>query len=339
MRKIYQGERWKRYSRRRARKELKKRRRGKLRAAALARKKHGVPRSPARRRIQRVDVAAPKVFSLIRNPEESTAFFARLAQVFQTKRDAYVVLADVEELTSDAVVVLLSKLIDDRFLNGMTFGGNEPKAEGPKKLLHQAGFFEFVRSNQLKEPPEDGRIRRKTSTIVESAEAARLIQFATMRTIGRAEDRRSAYLALVECMANTHEHSEQQDEGVNPWWANVYCPSKSRSSYFTVVDNGVGIFRSVTVRRVRRVMQKLVGDSGNADLLRDWLEGRIELPSRTGLRNRGKGLRAIHDRFKQGKLANLIVISNDVYANLRDNNYQTLAVPFKGTMIYWELSE
>ena len=297
----------------------------------------GLPRSAVRRRQFRLTVTAPTVFSLINNPAETCAFLTRLGEVFRSRRDVYVDLSDVTELTSDAVVVLLSKLIDPRFVNGMGFRGNEPKAETPRKRLHQAGFFEFVRSAQLKDPPEDGRIKRKTSTVVESEVADELIAFATTRMTGERENRRAAYLALVECMANTHEHSSKEKEGVHQWWANVFCSSKNKRSFFTIVDNGVGIFHSVTIRKFRRRVQESLGQSGNAQLLRDWLEGRIELPSRTRQHNRGKGLRAIYDRFKAGGISNLIIIANDVYAHLSDDRYEVLNEPFHGTFVYWEL--
>lgn len=335
MKKIYQSVRWKAYSRRRARRELEKRRRGKVKKAS---KNRGHRRAKSRWQSRPVvTLVAPEVFSLIRNPDQTARFFGRLGRLFQTRRNAYIELSGVIELTSDAVVVLLSKLIDQRFVNGMSFGGNEPRAEGPRNLLIQAGFFEFVKSAQLKPPPEDGKIRRRTDLTVEPLESSELVRFAMKKLTGEESDHRPSQRALVECMANTHEHSEKSEEGKNPWWANVYCPADTGRSFFTVVDNGVGIFSSMTVRRFRRFAQSIVGQSGNAELLRDWLEGRIEVPSRTGLRNRGKGMLAIYRRFTEGHLKNLIIVSNDVYADLRNNRYVTLGTPFKGTMVYWEL--
>ncbi len=328
---------WKEQSHREALRELANRRRRRKWLAGRGRHLQGVPRpastQPGR---GRVIVSAPNVLSVIRNPHETITFLTQLEQTFRKRRDVILDLSNVSELTSDAVVVLLSRLIDERFHHGMNFGGTEPKADNPRRLLDQSGFFTFVHSRKLKPPPEDGQIRRKTDKLVEPEVADELVAFATERMIGRVEHRRAAQMSLIECMANTHEHSATI-RGRNYWWATVYCPRNSNKSFFTIIDTGIGIFNSVTVRKYRRLLRL----SDNVTLFRDWIEGRIELPSRTGQRNRGKGLLAIHGRFKKGRndMKNLIIVANDVYARFADNSYQTLNRPFRGTFVYWEIWE
>ena len=277
MKKLTTTPEWKERSRKAALRELKKRRRRRKLRSRRGRRLQGVRRAPNRPGRGRVVINAPDVFSLIQNPSETTTFLTRIEQTFRKRRDVILELRNVSELTSDAVVVLLSRLIDKRFHHGMNFAGTEPKAERPHKLLTQSGFFTFVHSRKLKPPPEDGQIRRKTDLLVESEVADELVAFATERMIGRVEHRRAAQMSLVECMANTHEHSARAPGG-NYWWATVYCPRNSKKSCFTIIDNGVGIFQSVTVRKYRRWL----GVSDNVTLFRDWIEGRIDLPSRTG---------------------------------------------------------
>ena len=328
---------WKEQSHRNTLRELTNRRRRLKWLAHRRQHLQGVPRPASNQRGRsRVTISAPDVLSVISNPHETITFLTQLEQNFRKRRDVRLDLSNVSELTSDAVVVLLSRLIDDRFHHGMKFSGTEPKAETPRRLLDQSGFFTFVHSRKLKPPPEDGQIRRETERLVESEVADELVAFSTKRMIGRVEHRRAAQMSLVECMANTHEHSAKTPGG-NYWWATVYCPRNSNKSFFTIIDTGIGIFNSVTVRRYRRKL----GFSDNATLFRDWIEGRIELPSRTGKRNRGKGLLAIHGRFKKGRdgMNNLIVVANDVYARFADNSYEKLNQPFRGTFVYWEIWE
>ena len=334
MKKLTTTPEWKKRSRKAALRELKNRRRRRKKLSRRRRRLHGVRRAPKRPGRNRVLINAPDVLSLIQNPNGTITFLTHIEQTFRKRRDLILDLGNVSELTSDAVVVLLSRLIDKRFHRNMNFSGTEPKAEKPRKLLEQSGFFKFVHSRRLKPPPEDGHIRRKTNTLVESEVADELVAFATERMIGHVEHRRAAQMSLVECMANTHEHSARTPGG-NYWWATVYCPRKSKKSFFTIVDNGVGIFQSVTVRKYSR----LFGFSDNVSLFRDWIEGRIDLPSRTGERNRGKGLLAIYGRFKKGQsgMKNLIIVANDVYARFSDDTYQTLKKPFSGTFVYWEI--
>lgn len=337
---VSERERLKRLYRRRWQREQKRRALRRSRRARRYRKLLGVVRRPQLQRRLTQEVTAPKVFSFIKDPAAATTFIQDLGRAFRTNHNVYVNLRDVEELTSDAVVVLLSRLTDPSFARGMKFGGNEPQAEAPRQLLNKSGFFEFVISRQLKEPPENGRIMRKTAIQVDPEVADEMVQFATQRMNGKVEQRRAAYDSLIELMANTHEHSNRHLPGVNFWWANVYCPAGAKRSFFTVVDNGAGIFKSMTIRAFRRQLRSLIGNSENTSLLRDVLEGRVELPSRTGLRNRGKGLRAIHKRFASRKdgMQNLVMISNDVYAHLEDGRYEVLDPPFDGTLVYWEVN-
>lgn len=339
MKKLFTTPKWKAQSKRASERELQKKRKRKTLLAARRRRYIGVPKAPRRRRQLRKIVLAPTVFSLVRNPEESLAFLSLLAEAFRSRHDVSVDLSGVTELTSDAVVVLLSRLTDDKFRNGMTFGGNEPRNESARQLLDQSGFFDYVRSSNLKEPSADGRIRRRTSTLVQADVADGLVAFATERMLGHAEHRRSAQMTLVECMANTHEHSAREVTGVNLWWATVYCKSNGSQASFTIVDNGVGIFKSVTVKNFLRRNLRALNLSSNAALLRDWFAGTVDVPARTGEPNRGKGLLAIHDRFRKGKdgMQNLVIIANDVYANLAEDRFERLQHPFNGTFVYWEI--
>jgi hypothetical protein len=343
VKKLYTTDDWKRHSRRRAEHELLRRRAHKRWLTAKRQAEQRRPRVRQQRPRHRTrTLIVPAAFSFIFNPHESCEFIGRLRAAFSTGWDVQLDLSHVERLTSDAVLVLLSKLNDPRFVNGRTFGGNQPTADGPRALLRHSGFFEFVQTATLKEPSEHGRIRRRASHKVEAETADDLVAFATERVFGKRRHHRPSYETLIECMGNTHEHAwparqytPRSTWRTESWWANAYCPKDQRAAYFTIADNGVGIFRSVTVRRIRR---NWLG-SRNTDLLRDILERRVEFPSRTGLKNRGKGLRAMHRNAQRGKIRQLIFIANDVFANVSEGRYETLRTPFGGTMVYWELAD
>lgn len=151
-----QRARWRREQRRRT---ARKKRRRELHKRLRARPR--VRRNPRRALIP---VAAPGQFSFVRNPAAAITFVNRLREVFLTNRDVKVDLSAVKELTSDAVLlVLLSRLSDPAFVRGRHFQGNEPKDVAARQLLNQSGFFQFVWSRLLKEPPESGRIMRKVA--------------------------------------------------------------------------------------------------------------------------------------------------------------------------------
>lgn len=286
-------------------------------------------------------VTVPRVFSLTKAPVEAVQFFSRLRKACSASKQVQIDLEDVEELTSDAVLAMLSKMDDESFIQGAQIGGSEPRAELPRTLLDQCGFYDFARSRQLKEAPAAGRIRRRTSVKVDPETADNMIRFATERMLGYSENRRSSYLTLIECMANTHEHSNKFAPGVTSWWANVYCSHNSDKASFTMVDSGIGIFKSIMVKGVWHRLRWKLGSKSNAELLRDWLEGRIDVPTHSGASNRGKGILAIYNRFRsgQGGMSKLVIIANDVYACPGEGRYETLPVPYDGTLVYWEIAK
>jgi hypothetical protein len=73
----------------------------------------------------------------------------------------------------------------------------------------------------------------------------------------------------------------------------------------------------------------------NTKLLRQILGGQIE--SATGLAYRGKGLPRIRRFLDDGKISRLVIVANDVYADVGADDFRVLQEPFKGTLVYWEI--
>lgn len=80
----------------------------------------------------------------------------------------------------------------------------------------------------------------------------------------------------------------------------------------------------------------MTGLKDNADIMREVLNGKIG--SRTGLAYRGNGLPEIYKRFQREQFSNLIIIANDVFADVEKDEYKLLPKPFKGTFFHWEIS-
>ena len=103
---------------------------------------------------------------------------------------------------------------------------------------------------------------------------------------------------------------------------------------YTFLDTGVGIFRSVRLGTIRNVY-KTLGFEDDSGILKDILEGKIE--SRTGKHYRGKGLPAIYEKSQSGSIRSLVIIANDVYANVEKGEYRMIRNSFQGTLLYWEV--
>jgi hypothetical protein len=137
-------------------------------------------------------------------------------------------------------------------------------------------------------------------------------------------------------MSNTHNHAagkERKDAVRQTWYSTVYADvSRSRACY-TFLDTGVGIFKSIRLRGLKRFF-KAIGVSNNAEILEQILEGRVG--SSTGVPYRGKGLPSIYALLKRGSIKELVIIANSVYANVSKGDYRVLEIGFPGTLLYWE---
>lgn len=74
----------------------------------------------------------------------------------------------------------------------------------------------------------------------------------------------------------------------------------------------------------------MLGIRNNQDFLKKLLNG--ELKSSTGMENRGKGIPMISQLAREGKIENLIVITNDVWANVSQGDFRWLDKEFPGTL-------
>ena len=143
----------------------------------------------------------------------------------------------------------------------------------------------------------------------------------------------AAYRVLIESMLNTHNHAAKPEANLETWWATVYADKARKRVCFTFVDTGVGIFKSVRLGTLR-TLYRAFGVKTDADILRDMLHGKVE--SSTRIPYRGKGLPAIYNLSQLGRIKSLVIIANEVYANVSAGEYRMLPVAFRGTLLYWE---
>jgi hypothetical protein len=320
--KLFSTEKWKKYLKARQESALRSSRR---RKSARVPVRKFVP--PNRRKF--LTEVAPKIFSMVDNPEEAIEFLNGLrfhANSFHLSLD----LAGVNKLTTDGIAVLIATL---RQLP-TNIRGNLPKDAAAQKMLVGSGFFDHVNRMQKLPYVPHGQISQQQSRKVQPDLAKELIHFGT-RALGSEQKCTAAYSVLIESMSNTHNHAAPK-RPTDPefWWATVFADAIRKRVCFTFVDTGVGIFRSVRLSKVRK-MYKFLGVRSDADILREMLHGQIE--SRTGLAYRGKGLPNIYKMSEAGRIKSLVIVANNVYCNVPADEYRMLKNEFRGTVLYWEI--
>ena len=324
--KLYSTNEWKRRSKRRQEDELKKLRRHKS-AKRTLRRERARKRNKEKRPF--FTVQAPNVFSLLRDPESVISFLRKIKSLSGRYHLSFD-FKGITLMTNDAVAAFIATI---RGMPDTKVRGNLPADPAVAELLTQSGFFDHVHSKKSLPSVTKGRIVQKESTKVEPKFAQDLIHKGTEAIFGTSKHQQASYRVLIESMTNTHNHAGDVPDDNQTWWATVYADLQSKRVCYTILDMGVGIFRSLKVRGLRKLYRAL-GIANNADIIKDILEGRVE--SSTGIKYRGKGLPAIYRDAQNKKILSLVIITNNVYANVENGEFRLLPVPFSGTLLYWE---
>ncbi len=256
-----------------------------------------------------------------------------MRKLFRNKYNLFIDFSDITHLTPESLTVLLSKLTDGQFTRGMDYSGNEPNDSELKDRFASSGFYDVMVPRSKHNQANVGKFRKKRSKKVEAEASDELIAFITETLYGEYRKCGGVTNALLESMGNTREHAAGKKGRYETWWAAAHCNTKEKKAYYSFVDNGVGIFKSRPTTVLETALKKLRIKS-NIELLQKML--RREIASSTGIPYRGRGIPSIYKSLQRGDISNLIIITNDVYANVTQKVYKRLSPSFDGTFFYWE---
>lgn len=350
MKKAYQSPKFKRFSAQRARSEDKKRKQRKKRKCDFL----SLPKQKKSRKSKKSKtVIAPSRFSLTENPNETIKFFTELDVAFaQTPKEKHVFidLGSVTKMTPEVIVVLISRIDEERSTNNKASYGNVPRDNLARNMLVNSGFYDFVKTRTQVNKSLHGAIEKCGNNVVDAEMAARLIEN-IVRPLGMSLHQEDGHqTTAVECMTNTREHAsghQKNRRGRKQWWFSVYRDPENKVAQFAFVDLGIGIFVSLEKQRLPWIADIMAGMGSNSNQRPDILERLLTgitagngLPAkkrtRTGKTHRGKGLPNIARRNKEKQTRRLRIISNDVFADVEKSDYHTLEQEFSGTIICWE---
>lgn len=276
---------------------------------------------------------APANFSFIENTEAVLQYLDELKALFRQRKNVLINLKDITNLTNDAIVLLLSFVKNPKIVNGVTIRGNYPKDEKLRKIFVESGVFN---NNNGNEDEQKNYILTRRNKKAEGGIAAELIKRTSKVVFGEEGRCPGVYRALMESMANTCYHAKPQQIGEETWWLTVYHDKEDNHVSFAFIDLGVGIFKSSNVSGFREQLSLLFGIKDNRDVLKEIISGR-KLSS-TKIPYRGKGLPTIYKGLERNYYSNLKIISNDVKADLSNDNFVKLKKEFSGTFIYFEIN-
>lgn len=282
-----------------------------------------------------IPLKAPNDFSLIYNTEETIHYFNIAQEELKKGNRVLFDISQIEKLSTDAIAVQIAKIKDERFIHHSSISGNEPNDSALKELFIQSGFYDYVRTRGPK-PVNDKKllIHKITNNRVEPDIAKEACLLGLRHTFNNEDIFEPLYNILIEIMQNTNNHAGST-RGKYDWWLHVYTHPNSTKTSYTFLDLGVGIFESLPVKSYKRDFLEILGLTSNIDLVPKLFAG--EIKSRTSRPERGKGIPQVYECSNDPTFNKFILISNDIFADLKNGENKIIRTPFNGTMYYWEI--
>lgn len=335
--KIYRKIRTRRQSKANSRfKEILSRKRLKLRGVSAKERKYLFDRERS------YTVVAPTNFSFIENTSECIQTFEKLHFHLRRNQNVFFKCRNIANITDDTIVVLMS-VIKEFQLKKISLIGDEPKSKAVCKVFEKSGIANYVEGYITTRAVTDKNgIYSHNNLKVQNELSHQLIGSAAETIWGEKKTCTGVQRVLIECMANTHDHADPKREAMHSWWLSISHDDVNKIVSFSFVDFGVGIFESIkrqksTVKFINFFSSIFGRYKNNADILKLIFDGELK-KSRTGSKNRGNGLPSIAKALSLNQIDNVKIISNDVYADLKNDKFETMPKQFSGTFVYWELN-
>ena len=292
-------------------------------------------------------ITAPENFSVVDNPEEFVNFVNKIRVNFEARQKVFIVMDKIENITDEAIVVLLSNMIRFREEN-IDFNGNKPLKKDVRRKLVASGFFRLLYS---KKEGNEYSVQNIKNTIythahkrVDSRMATKLVEAASEFLWNEKRRCPGVRNSFMELMSNTFKHSSDSNRK-HHWWVSMAKDYEKRTVTFGFVDYGLGVFRSLKNKKpddnlygaLERLLSRFPWIKSDAETMKLILEGELHRTI-TQKRNHGKGLPSLYQCMQRNDFDNLVIIANDVYVNVKKGKYIMLNTEFLGTFVSWELT-
>lgn len=289
-------------------------------------------------------VTAPRQLSFILQPQLCTAYFEEIRRLFRRKLNVQFDLTQVEELTLDAVVMLLGCIKNFDINAGRLIDIKQPVADVPRDFLKRYNIRKKL-PNKIDGSLEPIPMQRVSNSIVANDVAKEFAKSASHHLYNTDRALKEFYEILIELMANTNNHASGTENIPTSWYAMNNFHYSPKYCEFVFLDCGIGIFESWPVKRyisgISVALQELFSvttlRTNQLNHLFDQL-AKGEIGSRTGLANRGKGLPLILKHASEPYIKEMYLITNDGYIDLKARNVSSMRENFEGTLFYLKIA-
>lgn len=290
-------------------------------------------------------IEAPNYLSLTENPNESLSFFET---IFKNLEDGFRILVldmkNVKLLTIEVLLYIISidKIYKDK---GSPIGIKieMPKEYQPIQTIYLSGFLKYF---NLKRHKELGINESNVLPIVDWAESKRnsidggvicgdAVDFAKKFDSNHAIIKyQMLYNSLVELMQNTENHAYKNSEVLNNWY--LFAVKLKEGIAFYFFDNGLGVVKTAKRTLLEKAINEIMFNQDS--ILKSVLDG--EFRSKTGLKNRNKGLPQVNEFLTSDNVSSSFIITNQIIrtTNGKDINFEEINHDFHGSLFVWTMN-
>ncbi len=295
-------------------------------------------------------IEAPATLSLLSNESITLDFLRKLQECFNAKKKVAVLLDDVDTLSTDGILALLSNMVQFKAAR-IGFNGTRPRDVSTAFKLESSGFFKHLYGPAMRNQDIysfkkiDSFLYTHGQKTVEAGLADELVKYASEVVWGEPRRCPGIQTTLVELMHNTYDHAGDY-KGEKHWWISVEHNEQAHEATFSFMDFGVGIFRSLANKKqgeplygaLDYIIQHFPLITTEADRLKLILEGKVRL-TQFNEYYRGKGLRNIYLKHHRNQISDLSIISNYASFKADKDDYHSIKNEFIGTFISFKMNK
>lgn len=291
-------------------------------------------------------IEAPKVFSIVDNPEKTLNFFKHMDEKIREGIPILMDLRNVKQITVDALLYILR--LHDYFkysLIPFSIKGNMPIDKKCKFLVEHSGILNYCHTKIENHSSMDNVLTIKNGMDVDASVTVKnVIDFVIeklkikkTRTIGTNETALT-FQAIIEMMTNTVGHAyENKKCKTSRWYLIAWHDTHDNIIRLSFLDCGVGIPNNLNRTKYEKVCG-LISKLGltfvkDSFLVNSAFKG--EFRTRTGKEYRGRGMPSIYKYSQLSNIKKFITISNKAHIDCKKNNLKDFDYAFKGTLYYW----
>ncbi len=262
-------------------------------------------------------------------PEEAINFFEKIRRTIDHSIPIYLDLSEVINLSGHALLYLIAIMQNYKTMGRVfSIGGNTPLEPKSKALFESSGFYRYVRQSRLNLRLQSEDVMRITSGVDHDPLVLRkLCKFIQEKLHVDRVHTQSIFAVVGEMMNNTKSHAYSPRCIVDNWFLFANFCKENNVIDIAFLDTGKGIPQTAK----KNFSDYIPFSSHDYQIIESGLNGDFRTSTKKPWRS--KGLPDVKQKYENGTLDSLVIVSGRGYINYPEK--RNLGKNFNGTLYFW----